>query len=77
MLPTQNKTMREFSFSSVHTCAASNAAQVSASKICFENCPLTHPLDGHRIAPNMLKSTRWFSYFYFYGFRDTVAVGGA
>jgi len=25
----------------------------------------------------MLKSARWFAYFYFYGFRDSATVGGA
>jgi len=25
----------------------------------------------------MLKSARWFAYYYFYGFRGSVTVGGA
>ena len=43
----------------------------------FQNCPLTHPHDGHKIAPNMLKSTRWFAFYFYYGFRGSVAAGGA
>jgi hypothetical protein len=39
--------------------------------------PLTHPRLTHRIALNMLKSARWFAYYYFYGFRGSVTVGGA
>jgi hypothetical protein len=46
-------------------------------KVELKISPLTHPPEGHRIAPNMLKSARWFAYYYFYGFRVSVAVGGA
>jgi len=38
---------------------------------------LTHSHDWHRIAPNMLKSIRWFAFYFYYGFRDSVAGGGA
>lgn len=42
-----------------------------------ENLPLTQPHPPHRIAPNMLKSACWFSFYFYYGFRSPVAGGGA
>jgi hypothetical protein len=42
-----------------------------------ENRLLTVPMQRHRIALNMLKSTRWFAFYFYYGFRDPAAVGGA
>jgi len=42
-----------------------------------KNLPLTHSHHWHRIAPNMLKSTRWFAFYFYYGLPNTVAVGGA
>jgi len=40
-------------------------------------CLLTNGFLSHRMMVNMIKSTRWFAYFYFYGLRDSAAVGGA
>ena len=42
----------------------------------LENFLLTQFGHWHRIAPNMLKSTRWFAYYYFTA-PNSVAVGGA
>jgi hypothetical protein len=42
-----------------------------------QNSLLTHSRQWHRIAPNMLKSIRWFAFYFYYGFRNPVAVGGA
>jgi hypothetical protein len=42
-----------------------------------KNSPLTHLHDPHRIAPNMLKSARWFAFYFYYGFQNLVAGGGA
>jgi hypothetical protein len=38
---------------------------------------LTHFHHWHRIAANMLKSLRWFAFYFYYGLLNTVAVGGA
>jgi hypothetical protein len=38
---------------------------------------LTYSYHWHKIAPNMLKSLRWFAFYFYYGLLNTVAVGGA
>jgi hypothetical protein len=43
----------------------------------MENIPLTVRWQRHRIAPNMLKSVRWFAFYFYYGTRTPAAVGGA
>jgi hypothetical protein len=45
--------------------------------ILMEKIPLTVRWQRHRIAPNMLKSARWFAFYFYYGTRTPVAVGGA
>ena len=46
-------------------------------RLFVENFLLTVPWQRHRIAPNMLKSARWFAFYFYYGIRTPVAVGGA
>jgi hypothetical protein len=57
--------------------AACNETAIRRPDSQNQNLLLTHFPHWHKIAPNMLKSTRWFAFYFYYGFHKTAAVGGA